>query len=55
MEITTEEYRVLFNAVTDAIMQLEQIRDRMVIAQQHAEEMIISSSNNSQSINLSGE
>ena len=45
MEITTEEYRVLFNTITDAIMQLETIRDAMICAQQRAEEIIITGSN----------
>ena len=41
-EITVEEYRVLFNAVTDAIRQIDDLREKLVEAQQKAEEIIIS-------------
>ena len=42
MEITTEEYRVLFNTVTDAISVLESLRMNLILAQQKSEEIIIS-------------
>ena len=41
MAITTEEYRLLFNTITDSIMQLELLRDRLIHAQMRAEEIII--------------
>ena len=34
MEITAEEYRVLFNTVTDAISVLESLRMNLILAQQ---------------------
>ena len=42
MEITAEEYRVLFNTVTDAISVLESLRLTLILAQQKSEEIIIS-------------
>ena len=42
MEITTEEYRVLFNTVTDTISVLESLRLDLILAQQKSEEIIIS-------------
>lgn len=34
----TKEYLLLFNAVTDAIAALEQLRERLILAQQKAED-----------------
>ena len=39
--ITTEEYRVLFNAVSDAIDLLNQIKERLMEAQCKAEEIVM--------------
>jgi len=39
--MTTGEYRLLWNAVTDAIRQLEAVREQLVTAQQRAEELIL--------------
>ena len=41
MELTCREYRLLFNAVTDAIYQLELIKANLVYVQQQAEEIVI--------------
>lgn len=38
-----EEYLYLFNVVTDAISELEKIKKTLILAQQNAEEMYISS------------
>lgn len=37
-----EEYTLLFNAITDALKTLEELRDNLIEAQQQAEEMYIS-------------
>ena len=42
MEITTEEYRVLFNAITDTINTLELLLADLIQAQQVSEDVIIS-------------
>lgn len=42
MDLTTEEYRVLFNAITDAIQKLSDIQNSLIAAQQQAEELVIS-------------
>ena len=42
MDITTEEYRVLFNIITDAIQKLSDIQNSLIVAQQQAEELVIS-------------
>lgn len=42
MEIATKEYTLLFNAVTDAIDKLDSLRAELIIAQQQAEETVIS-------------
>ena len=42
MEITTEEYTLLFNTITDTINTLELARLNLVVAQQRAEEIFIS-------------
>ena len=42
MEITTEEYRVLFNTISDTICMLESLLSDLVHAQQNTEEIIIS-------------
>ena len=43
MDITTEEYRLLFNSITDAIEHLELLRDGLIQAQIRAEEIVITS------------
>ena len=45
MEITTKEYTLLFNAVTDAIEKLEELKTALILVQQKAEEIVISKSN----------
>ena len=42
MSNITQEYLVLFRAVTEAEQALETLRDRMIEAQQRAEEIYIS-------------
>lgn len=42
IDITTEEYRVLFNTITDAIQKLSYIQNSLIAAQQQAEELVIS-------------
>lgn len=37
-----EEYSVLFNAITDALKTLEELRENLIYAQQVAEEIYIS-------------
>ena len=41
--MTTEEYRVLWNAITDAIEELEQLKEKLKAAQCHAEDIVIRS------------
>lgn len=41
MKNLTEEYILLFNEVTEAIEELNQIRNRLIKAQQKAEEIFI--------------
>lgn len=36
-----EEYTTLFNAITDAIKKLEDLRQQLIFAQQKAEEIFI--------------
>ena len=40
------KYLLLFNAITDAISALDNLRDRLVAVQQESEEMYISSEEN---------
>lgn len=42
MEITTKEYTLLFNAVIDAIDKLDALKAELILAQQQAEEIVIS-------------
>ena len=44
MNITTEEYTLLFNAVTDAIEDLEALKETLIQAQRQAEEIVINKS-----------
>ena len=44
MNITTEEYTLLFNAVTDAIEDLEALKETLIQAQRQAEEIVINRS-----------
>lgn len=37
-----KEYTLLFNAITDAIEELEKLKQQLIIAQQEAEEIYIS-------------
>lgn len=37
-----EEYILLFNTITDALKDLEALRDKLILAQQQAEEIYIS-------------
>lgn len=41
MEELSQEYCLLFNAITDALEELEKIRRRLIEAQQTAEELYI--------------
>jgi hypothetical protein len=36
-----EEYTLLFNAITDAIKELESLKEKLILAQQEAEEIYI--------------
>ena len=36
-----EEYTTLFNAITDAIEKLENLKEKLILAQQKAEEIFI--------------
>lgn len=36
-----EEYTTLFNAITDAIKELEILKEKLILAQQKAEEIFI--------------
>jgi len=42
MDAIKKEYALLFNAITDAENTLEQLRDRLISAQQQAEELFLS-------------
>ena len=42
MEITAKEYTLLFNAISDAIDKLEALKNELILAQQQAEEIVIS-------------
>ena len=42
MEITTKEYTLLFNALSDAIDKLEALKNELIFTQQQAEEIVIS-------------
>ncbi len=42
MSITTEEYTLLFNTITDTIEKLEALQTTLVQVQKQAEEIIIS-------------
>ena len=42
MDVTTEEYTLLFNAITETIQRLESIKDSLILAQQRAEDIVIS-------------
>ena len=41
-ENAMKEYTLLFNAITDAIEELEKLKQQLIIAQQEAEEIYIS-------------
>ena len=42
MDVTTEEYALLFNTITETIQRLESIKASLIFAQQRAEELVIS-------------
>lgn len=42
MEITSEEYRLLFQTISDMIKKLDALKNDLVFAQQRAEEIVIS-------------
>lgn len=41
MDAIKKEYALLFNAITDAEVTLEQLRARLIAAQQQAEELFL--------------
>ena len=41
MNITLKEYTLLFNAVTNALEQLEALQSALILAHQQAEEIVI--------------
>ena len=41
MDVTTEEYTLLFNTITETIQRLESIKASLIFAQQRAEELVI--------------
>ena len=41
MNITLQEHTLLFNAVTNALEQLEALQSALILAQQQAEEIVI--------------
>lgn len=42
MDVTTEEYTLLFKTITETIQRLESIKASLIFAQQRAEELVIS-------------
>lgn len=42
MENISQEYLLLFNAITDVEQSLERLRQQLILAQQEAEELYIS-------------
>ena len=49
MNITVKEYTLLFNAVTNALEQLEALKSALILAQQQAEIIVIAKNSNSDS------
>ena len=47
MDAIRKEYALLFNAITDAEATLEQLRLRLIAAQQEAEELFLSAEDSS--------
>ena len=41
MDITTQEYTLLFNVITETIERLDALKSSLIIAQQWAEEIVI--------------
>lgn len=41
MEELTQEYTLLFNVITDTLVELEQLHQKLIEAQQRAEELYI--------------
>ena len=48
MDVTTEEYTLLFNTITETIQRLESIKASLIFAQQRAEELVISAEEGSE-------
>lgn len=48
MDAIRKEYTLLFNAITDAENTLEQLRARLIAAQQQAEELFLSAEDSEQ-------
>lgn len=46
MEDMEKEYTTLFNVITDTISQLSLLREKLILAQQQAEEMYINRGQN---------
>ena len=49
MDAIQKEYTLLFNAITDAESTLEQLRARLIAAQQQAEELFLNAYDTEQS------
>lgn len=50
MDAIKKEYTLLFNAITDAESTLEQLRARLIAAQQQAEELFLNAYDTEQSV-----
>lgn len=48
MDAIKKEYTLLFNAITDAETTLEQLRTRLIAAQQQAEELFLAAEDSDQ-------
>ena len=48
MDAIKKEYTLLFNAITDAETTLEQLRTRLITAQQQAEELFLAAEDSNQ-------
>lgn len=48
MDAIKKEYTLLFNAITDAETTLEQLRTRLIAAQQQAEELFLAAEDSNQ-------
>ena len=52
MDAIKKEYTLLFNAITDAETTLEQLRTRLIAAQQQAEELFLAAEDSAQETSL---